>query len=262
MSAATLALEPLLRLKGVSCDLSKMPWLPELLTVFGNVLHAASAGCATEAEALEHAKRAEQLRQATEALQQKCEEPRPQPVPESSGSLLGSGHVVDNQSTAASMGIVTAAAGGSPSRSTAQFAETCLEQLRERLQRQDAWVDHFRHQEQKWKAEAMELRSDRDRLLRLVAADASPQAKWPAEAGSEEETRWLASRVLELERQHSELLVERQATEDRLKELIGLVQTSVDAEPLIARDMSEDIGSRWMWPSALVSPTPTDHSHA
>jgi len=250
VEAAASALEPLLRLRDVTgaftCDLTLMPWLPQLLAVFRNVLHTAVEGpsnCRTPS--------------AT---------PRQRTEPVLSSADIGAGlarseqgqHTprapdLDEFPDVASDILKVFSAGSFFNPASDHFssgAQALLEceALRERVRHQEIIIRDSQRNERMMQKEVEDLRLQNDELWqRVYAAEKEAMAAKAAEAaalaqlapsdsprsvGSAEDPKGTAERLAKhvtgLERENFKLSFERRAVEERLDELVGLVTKAVE----------------------------------
>lgn len=242
VEAAASALEPLLRLRDVTgaftCDLTAMPWLPQLLAVFRNVLHTAVDGPGAPPRT-----------------------PRAYDVHLTSADS-GAGSLSSN--LAAAVAAASAAAGDSAgSAGQAALAGLTgasvlleLEALRERSQLQDTAIRDCLRREKELQEELQDLKRERCELQQQVRladdrAEFAQAAVWKAGAAAEDEatastastsprdlpagptdtecTR-LARRVAGLERESCRWQSEKRSVEERLVQLVDLVSAAVDSD--------------------------------
>lgn len=179
VEAAALALEPLLRLRDVTggfpSDMAQMPWLPQLLMVFQNILRCAVSG----------------------------------------------DHLVRPPSCVASAADSGAGVGSSGGASSPSSSDTLCNFIRQ----QEILLSEARQKERAWAQEMVDLRRERDALQQRLAEAQRSAARSQSQQG---DTKWLAQRVLELEREKSEWTLERKAAEEQVHDLVGLVRTAIE----------------------------------
>lgn len=193
VEAAGSALEPLLRLRdvtGASCDLTLMPWLPQLLTVFRHVLRTAVGGAGS---------RSSEPLWATNA----------DSGAGGGGSAQGAAAAAAAHAAAAAAAAISAL--GAPlDPSGAQRLE--CDALRVQVREQDSELRAAKQREEELRRELEELRAERRGLLHSAS-----------EGGN-----WFAKRVVDLERQHSEFNMEWQSVEVRVSELVDIVGSALE----------------------------------
>lgn len=245
VEAAASALEPLLRLRdvagAVACDLSLMPWLPQLLAVFRNVLRTAVDGIGIGAKP----------GQSTPRLSRGgSEEPDVAAASSLDAGAAGSmtGAAAAAAATAAAV-MAAVRAGNSEARDGSGEARAECEQLQRRIRAQDQQVSELRESESRLRREAEELRIDRGHLLRRIedlemeavhAASGESSSSRPsgdarhassdaglAEPGSPE---WLARRVSDLETENRAYRTECSFAEGRMNELADLMQSAIQVD--------------------------------
>lgn len=227
LEAAASALEPLLRLRDVtgafSCDLTLMPWLPQLLAVFRNVLHSAVEGPGAP--------------------------PRSSPPCQLASADLGAGGFASPDHD------IKEDSGGYEFLGLAGLAQASvlleLEALRAHKRQQDEALRYSQQKERELQEEVEALKARQKELLQQVEsaeerAAASRQAARNAEAvardatleaaemasprGSTLPADALARRVAGLERESCRWESERRSVEERLAELTGLVTAAVEKD--------------------------------
>jgi len=152
IEVAASALEPLLRLRDVTgafaCDLTAMPWLPQLLTVFRNVLRTAvDAGHQSE----------ELLTNADSG------------AGGASGNARGAAAAQAAAQAAAAAAAAMAALG---SQQMQPHGTAECQKLREQLRHQDAELKQYKQREAQLQKDLEELRRERDRLAKEGGKDA------------------------------------------------------------------------------------------
>lgn len=236
IEAAASALEPLLRLRDAtgsfSCDLTLMPWLPQLLAVFRNVLHTAVDGPGAPPRIPSVAELGLETRPACEFVH--------------SNADSGIGGLPSN--LAAAVADVAGDSSGSADSTGLTWAAALveIEALREHSRQQDAQLQKYKQQQDKLQQELKDLRQERRQLLQEVSRAGSHVEAFEdelAEASAEEpsslgeplhnpadaERRRLEHRLAGLERQNCAWQTEKRSVEERVLELVGLVTAAVEA---------------------------------
>lgn len=211
VEAAAAALEPLLRLRDVtgafSCDLTLMPWLPELLTVFRNVLHTAVDGISGPPRSLTQTPNADSGAGGTDAR----------------GAAA---------TAAAAAAAALSALGSGRSGGPAPSLE--LETLRQQVRQQDQALIAAQDRESRLLREIEDLKRERAELwTRVKDLDGSSPLRRDQDGpdGGKGGGTWLARRLADLERESAAWRSERQSAEDRISQLVGMVSAAVDEEP-------------------------------
>eukprot|EP00927_Polykrikos_kofoidii_P062962 TRINITY_DN57774_c0_g1_i1.p1 TRINITY_DN57774_c0_g1~~TRINITY_DN57774_c0_g1_i1.p1 ORF type:complete len:472 (+),score=64.44 TRINITY_DN57774_c0_g1_i1:151-1566(+) len=211
LETAVSALEPLLRMRDVTgafaCDLSVMPWLPQLLSVFRYILHSA-------AEGTELSPRMSRLTNAD------C----------GAGGAGACTNIAAALSVAASLGSRRV---GSDSASVSE-----LETLRGAVEQHKAELCEYELRETRLRQELQDAEREREELRRRVWDLESggkvfglPSSNSPRSMCSTDmDAQWLVRRVTELERENFAWRSEIRTTEERVGELVGIVQAAVEDE--------------------------------
>lgn len=210
VEAAATALEPLLRLRDVTgafqCDLSLMPWLPQLLAVFRNVLHTAVDGVGVS--------------------------------PMHRGSMptmcadSGAGSGTHGAAAAAAAAAAAMAALGTAGCTSLHGSSHVEEELRARVRQQDQALEEARMRELRLRQELQDMQRDHQALLtRVVDLERRRPHTHHDEAKSLvdiKEASWLSRRVNELERENDSWREERRTTEEQIGELVKTVAAAVE----------------------------------
>lgn len=228
VEAAAAALEPLLRLRevGATCDLSAMPWLPQLLDVFRSVLHSALDGSLDgsrdeEGEGADAAAQFAMLVSAADSFG------LPVPLAEAFGT---EDCEVSFTSDSASDGTAGAA--------KAAELQSELELLQRRVREQDAQLSAAFHTEAELRRSCEAMRRERDEL-RLKACALEAAAAVSSHSGAAEVARGeqagseLLQRLAELEAENRAFRAQEADAEDRLATLMGFVEAAVQADAAV-----------------------------
>lgn len=212
VEAAATALEPLLRLRDVTgafqCDLSLMPWLPQLLAVFRNVLRTAVDGVGVSP-----------LRPGG-GMPTMCAD-------------SGAGSGTHGAAAAAAAAAAAMAALGTAGCTTLQGNSYVEEELRERARKQDLALEESRMRELRLRQELQDLQQDHQALLNRVMDlerrrphTHNDEAKGMVDV---KEASWLTRRVSELERENDSWREERRTTEEQIGELVMTVSAAFES---------------------------------
>jgi len=205
VEAAASALEPLLKLRSVTGgavagDLRQMPWLPQLLSIFRNVLHTAADGSAGSPTARSGVLSARKVSATS---------PRTSPDHGAGGVTTPRTPRDTTDTTAAAMAAAAAAALGALSSAAAGgMKEPVAEQRECELMR-----------------ELREARRERDDLAQRVAY---LEAGAGAEMSSDATVQFLANRVAQLERNENNWCDDRRSVEGRIEGLLNMAKTALE----------------------------------
>jgi len=211
IEAAATALEPLLRLRDVTgafqCDLSLMPWLPQLLAVFRNVLRTAVDGVGVSP-----------LRPGG-GMPTMCAD-------------SGAGSGTHGAAAAAAAAAAAMAALGTAGCTTLHGGSYVEEKLRARAKHQEQALEESRMRELRLRQDLQDLQRDHQALLhRVVELERRRPHSYNEEAKSMADTKeasWLTRRVSELERENDSWREERRTAEEQIGELVRTVAAAVE----------------------------------
>lgn len=217
IEAASSALEPLLRLRDAtgsfSCDLTLMPWLPQLLAVFRNVLHTAVDGPGAP--------------------------PRTPPACDTNLTSPDSGAGCTSNPFAAAVAAASMMSGDCTPRGAARHAALAglagltgvsdtieLEELRKRSQQQDKALHDYQLREKKMQEEMKELKRERAEMMQQArfaeakAASLEAQLKETGGNSSARRRTWAGGNI--------DWQTEKISVEERLLQLVDLVSAAVE----------------------------------
>jgi len=216
VEAAATALEPLLRLRDVTgafqCDLSLMPWLPQLLAVFRNVLHTAVDGVGVSSMG------------PCGGMPTMCAD-------------SGAGSGTHGAAAAAAAAAAAMAALGTAGCTTLHGGSHVEGELRARAKQQEQALEESRMRELRLRQDLQDLQRDHQALLLRVvelerrrphARNEEEQRNMARNMADIKEASWLTRRVSELERENNSWREERRTTEEQIGELIRTVAAAVE----------------------------------
>jgi len=209
VEAAATALEPLLRLRDVTgafqCDLSLMPWLPQLLAVFRNVLRTAVDGVRVS------------------PMRPGCGMPTMCTDSDAGSETHGA--------AAAAASAVGISALETAECTTLQGGSCVTEELRARAKQQEQALEESRVRELHLQRELHDLQQDHQTLLHRVVELERRMSYTQNEAKSMVDIReasWLTRCVSELECGNDSWREESRATEEQIGELVRTVAAAVE----------------------------------